>query len=103
MKTFNVLVKLDDNRFVVDVEGETWEEVCDYVFGNIEVRDLNEDTELNDDLGTQEVFNINWDTHGKEIYLPTTVNIPDTVEDEYIADYLSDKYGWCVKSFGLSE
>jgi len=37
-KKFRVLVKLDrDELPVFEMEGKDWTEVCDYVFGNIEV------------------------------------------------------------------
>ena len=33
--------------------------------------------------------------------IPTEVEIPNDVEDDEIADYLSDEYGFCVESFNL--
>ena len=45
---------------------------------------------------------IEWDTDGARIdELPSEVNIPDEVAEEDVADYLSDRYGFCVKSFAL--
>ena len=43
---------------------------------------------------------IEWDTDGEEVDLPSEVEIPKDVSEEDMADYLSDKYGWCVKSLG---
>ena len=40
MKTYKIRIKLADNEFDTEFEAENWEEVCDYVFGNIEVIDL---------------------------------------------------------------
>lgn len=47
-------------------------------------------------------YDIVWDTAGQPIDLPTTVTIEDeSVEFDNVADYLSDKYGWCVYSLGI--
>lgn len=46
--------------------------------------------------------NIKWDTDGYVIeWLPTIVDIPQDIEEIYIADYLSDEYGFCVESFEI--
>lgn len=44
-----------------------------------------------------------WETDGEEVNLPTEVEIPTEIEDDddAIADYLSDTYGWLVISFSL--
>ena len=42
---------------------------------------------------------IEWDTDGEDVDLPSTVKIPDDVAPEETADYLSDQYGWCVYDF----
>ncbi len=34
-----------------------------------------------------------------ELGLPSSTFIPDDIEFDYISDYLSDEYGYCVKSF----
>ena len=49
------------------------------------------------------VSRIIWETDGKEIDLPTEVEVPDTIADDEdaICDYLSDNYGWLVISFSL--
>lgn len=44
--------------------------------------------------------NIEWDSDGVE-GLPRTVLIPDDIEDDMIADYLSDRYGFLVYSYTL--
>jgi hypothetical protein len=47
---------------------------------------------------------IDWDTDGenaKDLDLPEWVEIPEYIEDEYVADYLSDEFGFCVNSFEL--
>lgn len=44
--------------------------------------------------------NINWETDGFVIeWLPSNVVIPTHIEEDEIADYLSDEYGFLVESF----
>lgn len=54
--------------------------------------------------------NIKWDIEEDVIFeneenvdLPTRVEIPSHIEEEFIADYLSDEYGFCVDwyEFGI--
>jgi hypothetical protein len=51
------------------------------------------------------ITDIDWDTDGEEIDLPTKINgfvvegYEDCDWDEVISDKLSDEYGWCVNSF----
>jgi hypothetical protein len=47
--------------------------------------------------------NIKWVTDGEDVTLPSEVEIPSQIEgdDDAIADYLSDAYGWLVDSFSL--
>lgn len=48
---------------------------------------------------------VKWDTDGvsaKKLGLQTKVNIP-TMNEENIADYLSDEYGYCVESFTITD
>lgn len=45
------------------------------------------------------VTNIKWETDGAEdVNLPTEVDVPDNVDEDMIADYLSDTYGFLVES-----
>jgi hypothetical protein len=52
-------------------------------------------------------INIQWDTDGQKVALPTEVEIPDNIVDEdeddetSVANYLTDTYGWCVISLEL--
>jgi len=46
-------------------------------------------------------FRVDWDTDEEGIQLPEIVDVPDDVELDDVADWLSDKYGWCVN--GLVE
>lgn len=58
------------------------------------------------------IFDIEWDTDGEDVNLPTEVIIDDLPEDEMkelinnigwfdddLANELSDRYGWCVYTF----
>lgn len=46
--------------------------------------------------------NIKWETDGHIIeWLPLNVTIPQHIEEENIADYLSDEYGFLVESFEI--
>jgi hypothetical protein len=48
-------------------------------------------------------INIKWDTDGEQIdSLPTIVEVPSEVTDDEIADFLSDKYGFCVFKFDIA-
>ena len=45
---------------------------------------------------------VNWETDGyslKELGLPSEVDVPKDIEEEDIADWLSDEYGFLVNSF----
>ena len=51
------------------------------------------------------IYNIKWDKDGQKVELPKAVAIPKEMVDADFdvamqgADFLSDHYGWCVKSF----
>lgn len=53
--------------------------------------------------------NINWDIDRydyinlaeQDMLPPTEVELPDDIQDDDIADWLSDNYGWCVNSFDI--
>lgn len=48
--------------------------------------------------------NIVWDKDGEDVDLPTTVtDIPGDLEDDEVADWLSNEYGWCVECADLDE
>jgi hypothetical protein len=62
-----------------------------------------------------QVFNVNWDTDGEDLALPTTftVHVTDHEEDvvldyeggldEYLSDWLSDTIGFCHFGFEYKE
>jgi len=68
-------------------------------------RDINYDIQSwNVDDSSILVSDIVWDTDGEDaedLELPTQVEVPLCVDEDDIADYLSDRYGYCVKSFVL--
>lgn len=47
------------------------------------------------------VTNIKWETDGYDVQLPNEVEVPDGLDDDEIADCLSDGYGWLVESFSV--
>lgn len=47
----------------------------------------------------RKVTDIDWDTDGEKIDLPSEVEIKEYVPEEDIADALSDMYGFCVNNF----
>lgn len=50
------------------------------------------------------VTGIVWDTYGEDVDLPTEVEVPDDMDDEDdIADYLCDRFGYCIDSLGNIE
>ena len=49
-------------------------------------------------------INIDWDTDGEKVSLPSEVELPDSTiseDGQDPADFLSDEYGWCVNSFDI--
>ena len=45
------------------------------------------------------VKEIDWETDGEDVDLPTTMKVPSDLEEDEIADYLSDQKGWLVNGF----
>ena len=69
------------------------------------IEDVREDKECPYDKETDEetikVY-VNWETDGyslEELGLPNEVDVPKDIEEEDIADWLSDEYGFLVNSF----
>lgn len=49
-----------------------------------------------------EAYDIEWDTDGEEVDLPDKVRLMLHSEEDFgsvIADRLSDRFGWCVRTF----
>jgi len=49
------------------------------------------------------VTEIEWDTEEDEIDLPKEVYINHDIEEDEIVDFLSDEYGWCIKSCSIEK
>lgn len=58
------------------------------------------------------VHDIDWDTEGEDVDLPTDVEVPvdeddagisDEVLEEYLSDWLSEEYGYCHRGFVYME
>jgi hypothetical protein len=50
------------------------------------------------------ITDIDWDTDGEskeELGLPDVVVVTDDMDEDEIADMLSDDYGFCVNSFSI--
>lgn len=47
--------------------------------------------------------NIEWETDGPADNLPVEVFIPFSVNEDAVADYLSDSYGFLVRGFSLDK
>ncbi len=45
------------------------------------------------------ITGIDWETDGEDFDLPTTMKVPADLENDEIADYLSDQIGWLVNGF----
>ena len=64
--------------------------------------DLTSNTSSGDEQIRAYAVDIDWDTDDEEdIDLPSRVEIPFNVDDDEIADYLSDTYGFCVFGFDI--
>lgn len=48
------------------------------------------------------IESIVWETDNQEVDLPSEVDVPNYLDEFEIADYLSDEYGWLVKSFEIN-
>lgn len=47
-------------------------------------------------------YRVYWDTDGVPLAdcgLQKIVEVPDDINEEDVADWLSDKYGWCVREY----
>lgn len=52
-------------------------------------------------MKAKRVFDIMWDTDGEDINLPKEIILSKDIDDNDIADYLSDEYEFCIFSFKL--
>lgn len=69
---------------------------------------INEDFKISKNTKYRVKIKVEWDLDDEDlendenmedIDLPEIVEVPNHVEDDEIDDYLTDKYGFCVKSW----
>jgi hypothetical protein len=48
-------------------------------------------------------YEICWDVDDDNVDLPSEVKIPENIDDDDIADYLSDEFGFCVRDYSVEE
>ena len=60
-----------------------------------------DDIKVKDYAVKANVVNIQWDTDGEDVNLPTQVEIPFYMDGDDIAGMLSDEYGFCVLGFNI--
>lgn len=51
----------------------------------------------------RKAINIEWDTDGEDVDLPTEIEIPDDIADEDIGDYITDETGFCHFGFDIAQ
>lgn len=63
---------------------------------NSYIRIIDEPEEGQAEISTFTV-SVEWDTDGEDVEdLPTIIAVPNEIEYDDVADWLSDNYGWCV-------
>ena len=58
--------------------------------------------EINTAPVARKAVQIDWDTDGEDVDLPTEIDIPAEINDEDVADYLSDQTGFCHFGFQIA-
>ena len=43
-------------------------------------------------------YKVTWETDGETVQLPKIVDVPSAVDDDDVAEYLSEEYGWLVNT-----
>ena len=82
------------------IDGNSWAETTEYntgVWKIVKVPDTVENKKPE-----EKWVSVEWDLDEDdkdEASLPGTVAVPVSVDDEGVSDYLSDKYGFCVRSW----
>lgn len=73
--------------------------VIDKIVAEVSVKDIVDGGWI--ETPTYTVY-VEWDTDGEEVDdLSSEVEIPYDVDEDDIADWLSDEYGYCVESFSV--
>lgn len=53
-------------------------------------------------MNTYNVTNIQWDTDGEDVYLPSCVRV-EAEEADHAVDVASDMYGFCIFNANVEE
>lgn len=109
MPKFNVTMSATIYK-TVTVEAETAEEAGAKVYADnpIDLSCLPDDVTIDEDWvniePTARIVTVDWDVDDEAdlANLPATVEIPGKVPDDKVADWLSDKYGFCVNGFTIN-
>lgn len=80
-----------------DEENMTEDEMWDNLFANSP--ELKEIYGFGAEIQGIKITEIDWETDGEDVELPSSVMVPSDLEEDEIADYLSDNYGWLVNGF----
>ena len=110
-KNYN-LADVDGNAFAIMAyvrsamkrEGKSNEEIDNYIkdaqssdYNHLLQVSVEMCEKLNVEDGNTRFIMVDWDDDGEN--LPTKVKIPTDIDDEDVADYLSDTYGFCVNGW----
>ena len=106
------LADVDGNAFAIMAyvrsamkrEGKSNEEIDNYIkdaqssdYNHLLQVSVEMCEKLNVEDGNTRFIMVDWDDDGEN--LPTKVKIPTDIDDEDVADYLSDTYGFCVNGW----
>lgn len=84
-----------------DADWQVRDKMIDKIIDEVSVEDLIEGGWI--DRPPRMVY-VEWDTDGEDVDdLPSEVEIPYDVEEDGIADLLSDEFGYCVESFSVND
>lgn len=76
---------LEDDSIEIEISDDEMEEIAEITL-DAESEDI-------------EIVDIDWETDGEDVDLPSSVRVPSDLEEDEIADYLSDNYGFLVNGF----
>lgn len=78
-----------------------------YAYGDLADTDAKGDWSMDGEAEEEREVSVEWDVSDSEFEnfmdegVPRKVYVPMSVAEEDIADWLSDKYGYCVESFTI--
>ena len=84
---------------VKDAAWQVRDKMIDKIIAEVDVESLIENGYISED-SLSFIVSVEWDTDNEAADdLPSEVEVPYNTDEDSIADYLSDEYGYCVKSF----